>query len=1121
MGLVVLAKHLSFADRENLLETIRKLSGEEFEVDYLLKLTGDWAHSLKPKFGFEQALLRNVMQLSNYLRLHQNATDIATIASGAINFIVKDQVRYTSGIDQNNCSFDDLDEFHALGKAFVASYAVHEISMRLGSPVSYHPPAITKDEQVLAEDIFEKLSSANGCDSTLALHVHEKLEQIKELTSCGFLKRFATNALALVEVLADPEHPVEDKVCARGALRYLLEKDDAIKDELGLVGYLDDLFILQTAVELISPQREPLIELLDRVVGVWPFLNMLTLDDGSGPRPASEFAILNSALSCRKLRSEDTMNTLLIAPETGPIAVLIGFVSTLGLAHESGVRKLTEESFNPGQKVLVDYEAVATFEGFDTLGDGRRMFKLRKNRTERGEKNLGSITYWPMSDLRRIVPVDSKRDTRGNIDWIHRNKETAICGLEFLFNGPNRTDVHAISKQVIVVMPTTLAMDFCSKTLLYGQPIKEVVPIGQISAEGESTERWTARFGTQTPVLLFASDLDTACIYAQDHRDEIEQIIVDVTGRNREKHASIKRLNRLKIPCLLIVSERTENEIDLAKHNDLSVWEWEGKDLEALVWPESFDASLTGSIAKFENKVRATSSARPTIEKITLPVVGETYKSFCSLRRLAKRREANSLPELDTIVAEAFFAITHLMRCATTLNKDSPVTSSIEDRLRKISSSIESSNYLSDNERTAAVSLAACIRNLLRHLLEHNPKAAALSSMLSRYPLADIMCPDARLLTDLQLAFKSRPNRIFTTFASDETFSNGLILTGWFKQSRMSSMLSPPIADPMVLLLYDVECRWHQQFSNQRQLMRQSRTSLKGRSTIFPSMSGWKQPRLPDAPQQEVDVELDDYGQIQTEIDDGFRTRILDQVRTGASDADVKARMIVFSGGYFGLFTDNYRLNVVTHLLDGSTTVEDEKASVRPAAAKELVIGDQVVFRPKSRDLIREVADTLLKPGQRETASLWQTALRSYKERYGLSDEMLCRQLQVAGCKAGDPAIRNWINFEGMIAPQQYETDLRVIAEVTGDTTLSSSLDEVIDAIKHVRSAHQQLAPRVIAKQVRSNAAKIVRDEHAGQAVVHLDDDLVLVRVVDTASELLPVKYVSANRLIEGDSWRE
>lgn len=1116
-----MARHLSFADRENLLETIRKLSGEEFDVDSLLKMTGDWASSLKPKFGFEQALLRNVMQLANYLRLHRDAKDIATIASGAINFIVKNQTKLTTGINEGNCSGDDPDEFHALGKAFVASYSVHEISMRLGSPVSYHPPTITKDEQVLADDIFERLSLADGCDSTLVSSVQEKLDQIRELTNCGFLKRLATNALALVEVLEDQTRPVEDKICARGALRYLLEKDDAIKDELGLVGYLDDLFILQTAIELISPQREPLIELLDRVVGVWPFLNMLTLDDGSGPRPASEFAILNSALSCRKLRSVDTINTLLVVPETGPIAILIGFVSTLGLAHEAGVRNLTEKSFNPGQKVLVDYEAVAIFEGFVALEDGRRMFKLRKNRTERGEKNLGSITYWPMSDLRRIVPVDAKRDTRGNIDWTHRNKETAICGLEFLFNGPNRADVHAISKQVIVVMPTMLAADFCSKTLLYGQPIKDVVPIGQISADGESIEQWSARFGTQTPVLLFASDLDIASSYAQDHREEIEHIIVDVTGRNREKHSSIKRLNRLQIPCLLIVSERIENEIELAKHNDLSVWEWEANDLEALVWPEPSAVIHIGNIAKFESRVRAASTARPTVEKISFPIVSETYKSFCSLRRLAKRRGANGLPELETIVAEAFFGVTHLMRCATTLGEGSPVVVGVNDRLQKINTSIASSNYLSENERTAAVLVAACMEEFLKQLLEHNPKAAALSSILLRYPLADIMCPDARLVTDLQVAVKSLPNRVFASLASDETLSNGLIVTGWFKQSRMSSILSPPIADPMVLLLYDVECRWHQQFSEQRHTMRQSRTSLKGRSTIFPSMKGWKQPSPPDGPREEVDFDLDDFKQVQTEIDDGFRTRILDQVRSGASDADVKARMIVFAGGFFGLFTDSYKLNVVTHLLDGSVAGDDEKASVKLAAAKELVLGDQVVFRPKSRDLIREVADTLLKPGQRETAGLWQTALRSYMKEHGLSDEMVCRRLQAAGCKAGDPAIRNWINYDGMIAPQQYETDVRVIADVTGDAALYSSIDAVIDAIKHVRSAHQQLAPRVIAKQVRNSAAKIVRDEQADQSMVHLDNDLVLVRVVETASELLPIKYTSANRLIEGDSWHE
>ncbi|PNY37248.1 hypothetical protein C2E31_08795 [Rhodopirellula baltica] len=88
-----MARHLSFADRENLLQTIHNLSSEEIRVDVLLKQTGDWANSLKPQFGFEQALLRNLTQLANFLRLHETAEDIASIARGAIQFIVSSMGR--------------------------------------------------------------------------------------------------------------------------------------------------------------------------------------------------------------------------------------------------------------------------------------------------------------------------------------------------------------------------------------------------------------------------------------------------------------------------------------------------------------------------------------------------------------------------------------------------------------------------------------------------------------------------------------------------------------------------------------------------------------------------------------------------------------------------------------------------------------------------------------------------------------------------------------------------------------------------------------------------------------------------------------------------------------------
>ena len=47
----------------------------------------------------------------------------------------------------------------------------------------------------------------------------------------------------------------------------------------------------------------------------------------------------------------------------------------------------------------------------------------------------------------------------------------------------------------------------------------------------------------------------------EGHREQIELVIVDVTGRNTEKHASLKRLNRFKIPCLLVASERVADEM--------------------------------------------------------------------------------------------------------------------------------------------------------------------------------------------------------------------------------------------------------------------------------------------------------------------------------------------------------------------------------------------------------------------------------------------------------------------------------------------------------------------------------------------------------------------------------
>ena len=603
--MIILAVRLSFADRDNLLETIRRLSIDAVDVAQLLRMAGDWASALRPKFGFEHALIRNLTQLSNYLRLNVDNEDIAAIARGALKFIVDQDRQSATTCDRIDESNGDSDQFRALGRAFIASFAVHEISVRLGEPVAYHPPSITNEEKAQAEAIFERLSKIIGCEVELLDRVAKHLSDIRDLASCGFLNRLEANVLSLVNILKDPSWPASERAFVRGALRYFVEDEDLINDKLGLVGFLDDIFIIQMAVDLVSPTREPLIELLDKVIGVWPFLNMLTLDDGSGPRPASEFTIINSALSCSRLRSEDASSTLLIAPETGPIAVLLGFISTLGLAHDAGARQLTEKSFSIGQKVLVDYEAVAIFEGIQEMEDGRRLFRLRKNRTERGEKGLGSITSWPIADLHRLVPIASDRVARGEIDWRARNKTTPVEALDFLYSGLKKVDVHSIKKQVIVVMPTTIALEFCKSTELYGQSIRDVIPLGQIASDGETTDSWSPRFGIQKPVLLFSSDLDVARSYAEENREQIELVVVDIAGRNREKHASLKRLKRLNIPCLMVASERIANETEIDQYEGLAVWEWSPEDLNALVWPEREPKLTAGQIASFERRIRS------------------------------------------------------------------------------------------------------------------------------------------------------------------------------------------------------------------------------------------------------------------------------------------------------------------------------------------------------------------------------------------------------------------------------------------------------------------------------------------------------------------------------------
>ena len=262
-------RQLTYADRESLLQTFDSLRDTwDGSDDCLLADACKFARELVPSFGFELAITRDITALSRYLLLHSSDDDIAQIARGGLLYVAK----------ASQVGLPRLGDFGLIDVAFVTSYAVHEIRTRLGEPAIYNPPRLNRSEQERAETLFLKLRIVQRLqDDELVKQARHVGGNLAGLAACGFLRRLRKNIDFSISVLEDSQRSTEQCAYARGALGYLVCEEDPIDDRLGIVGYLDDNFVAQPAVDLIEPTRDPWLELLDASVSAWPFLNGLFL----------------------------------------------------------------------------------------------------------------------------------------------------------------------------------------------------------------------------------------------------------------------------------------------------------------------------------------------------------------------------------------------------------------------------------------------------------------------------------------------------------------------------------------------------------------------------------------------------------------------------------------------------------------------------------------------------------------------------------------------------------------------------------------------------------------------------------------------------------------------------
>lgn len=1092
---------LTNADRRVLLESFRTLGTDWIgENDDLIVWATEWVASLAPTFGFEMNLSRDVFVLCDTLRKPAVDAGAARLARGGLAYLYRN----------NHVDPVPPGPLGLLDDAFVVGYAAHAIQERTGETVRYRPPRLSPDEQARAEQMFRELFDlSKEQDDVLPGLAEIALAKLGHLLDSGLFRSLRRNVKFLSHVLVDSSRPADHRQIARAALHYVAAEQDAIPDSLGLLGFLDDYFVADLAVGLIDPGQSPWMNLIDAVVGAWPFLNMVSFGDGQKGTSASEFLIVNAALTCPVLRGEEEHLTHLVLPRTGPLPLLLGFFASLGELLSARRRHGSAVSFKVGQKVLVDGKGGAyTFEGCRTI-DGQLMFGVGKTRKERGQM-LRSSQWLPIGQLNRLVPADPDRSVRGRLAVADLRAEH-LGALDLLFLAAEPVSVPTDMLQVVVVTPVGLAKGTAESVSLFGQRLCDTVPMGNLTVSGEISP-WSGKFGNSQPAVLVVPDLDRACEYVEGEGDRVAMTIVDASGHNAGRLASLSRLQAIGARVLVAVGQADADGV-IDDGSDSVVWEWDRPDFES-VYVESGTSAPDGDpVRAYEREVVRAVSSSAEVVLVQTPEVEEAVRSVNALKRLAEARGEDVPQELEDALAGSFAVLTRLLRCPFRLSSHPRLELDLAARLDGLSDSQGSGLFLSGEELEAVADAERRLRSLFLALQQRNAKEEALTELRHSCPELVVVCSDVEFLDGVE---ELRVRTPASALEEEESLRESChAVAGWFGRGTMTRLLRPPLATPLRLLLYGPEASWHRSFTRRIREGAASRRVRTARDRLFPGVGKWPDRAAADPAGADGDPTTagdETPDAIQTYLFAERRRRLTAQASPSYNEEAVEARLITFDGGY-AFLTDDYQAKLATHLLADAADGEDAELEIVPA--HRLRRGDVLLFlRGSSRDVIRQTADKLLPEGEREKSGAWRRALLRYRQQENCTVEDVWQRLREHGCRLSLAAVENWFTDENMISPLNVDREVGAILALTHDPELRDGFDACRAAVSRVRGAHlrasNQLARRVVDRAVAGLKSASITD-----GAVDLGDGIVLAWVTEIDDTAIRVKVSTANRLVE------
>ncbi|SHI78188.1 DrmE family protein [Propionispora hippei] len=657
------------------------------------------------------------------------------------------------------------------------------------------------------------------------------------------------------------------------------------------------------------------------------------------------------------------------------------------------------------------------------------------------------------------------------------------------------------------------AKEFTNSVRINGKTIKEILLIGQSDAEGNLKIVNAGQLAGE-PAIVLAPDL-YAVNEAVKQNSEVKLLLVDVSNGNLIAN-QLDVLDELKtkgFPVIFLTDTLNSFDLDVLEQRGFWVWRWDEESITSMLYDEHLN--------QMDQRIK--NCACKKIEYISCDERNTISKIFFLLHK-NRQDIADAAQNVSVIYDKLVSLVFNLIRAMIPPSDNELILFNshlefCENELKAAKRFISPGLYDGFTEMIKRFKLVfekpvvypkiEMVKHIIRER-KYNKICMIVSDQVDvilYQQYWEAFCSSEKIITAVRVLNQNQ------YWEADLIQADVTLVCGWLNRDRMKRILYSHKTPEYIVFLYECEERWkNSQVAAWRNVLHKGNKRRVIEKALSSGHSFWADQQ----PEQMTEAASDEVAEINMVLRENryrqYGVRSLDE-----ENGDVtKAIPVNYIGGYFGFYKSTHKL------ISANDIVLHGKNEIRLLNPNKISVGDFVIVREASRDIVKEMADAILEnsghAGLRDLATKWRVAL-DVEGIFSSFDEIFAK-LQNSGCTKDAGTVRQWIKNDSTISPQD-KRDLEFIARATDDDVLLEQIDRVYEAGKLVKSAHVQ-AGRNLSTLLRTQIAQKIQD--LGQIdlynlwepiPLYIDGvgNVKMLKVIDIGMEMV-VETANINRLL-------